>query len=46
MRETNMEKKILNITIKKREKYRFHDQSIINKYYYLLVKNKMNKITK
>jgi lipopolysaccharide biosynthesis glycosyltransferase len=33
MRETNMEKKILNITIKKREKYRFHDQTIINKYF-------------
>ena len=33
MRETNMEKKILYITIKKREKYRFHDQSIINKYF-------------
>ena len=32
MREINMEKKIL-IIIKKKEKFRFHDQTIINKYF-------------
>ena len=32
MREMHLEKKILNIVINKREKYNFHDQSIINKY--------------
>lgn len=33
MRDIKMEKKILNIVINKREKYYFHDQSIINKYF-------------
>ena len=33
MREINMEKQILNIVIKKREKYNLHDQAIINKYF-------------
>lgn len=33
MREIKMEKKILNILINKREEYRYHDQSIINKYF-------------
>ena len=44
MRETNMEKKILNITIKKGEKYRFHDQSIINKYFKSYLGNSLLKI--
>ena len=33
MREINMEKKILNIVINKKEKYNLHDQAIINKYF-------------
>ena len=33
MREINMEKKILNIVINRKEKYIQHDQSIINKYF-------------
>ena len=33
MREIKMEKQILNILINKREKYNYHDQSIINKYF-------------
>ena len=32
MREKKIEKKILNIVINKKEKYYYHDQSIINKY--------------
>jgi lipopolysaccharide biosynthesis glycosyltransferase len=33
MREIKMEKKILNFVIKKRKKFAFHDQSIMNKYF-------------
>ena len=33
MREKKMEKKILNILINKKEKFNYHDQTVINKYF-------------